>query len=77
MFIERIYVINFSINVVVVDCFLDVIGEVKEIDEMFCKMNWEERDELVVIKLFLGVLFIVKELFVVIGFFNSGGFVVC
>lgn len=28
-------------------------------------------------KFFLGVLFIVKEVFVVRGLFNSGGFVVC
>lgn len=38
VFIERINVVNDSINVVVVDCFLEVILEVREIDEMFFEM---------------------------------------
>ena len=75
VFIERIYAINPSINAVVADRFSDAIGEAKEIDEMLCKMNREERDELAATKPFLGVPFTAKESFAVTGLPNSGGLV--
>lgn len=38
VFIDRINVVNGSINVVVVNCFLEVLVEVREVDEEFYKM---------------------------------------
>ena len=75
VFIERIDVVNASINAVVADRFSEALKEAKEIDEMLSEMSGEEREELEVSKPFLGVPFTVKEAFGVTGLPNSGGLV--
>lgn len=75
VFIERIDVVNESINAVVADRFSKALKEAKEIDEMLSEMSEEERDELEVSKPFLGVPFTAKEAFAVTGLPNSGGLV--
>ena len=73
VFIDRINAVNVSINAVVADRFTDALVEAKEIDEMLCEMPQEQRDELEVVKPFLGVPFTAKEAFAVTGLPNSGG----
>lgn len=75
VFIDRINVVNASINAVVADRFADALKEAKETDEMLSEMSQEERDELEVTKPFLGVPFTAKEAFAVSGLPNSGGLV--
>lgn len=75
VFIDRINVVNASINAVVADRFSDALKEAKETDEMLSEMSQEERDELEVTKPFLGVPFTAKEAFAVSGLPNSGGLV--
>ena len=75
VFIERINVVNDSINAVVADRFPEAILEAREIDEMLSEMTQEQRDELEITKPFLGVPFTAKESFAVAGLPNSGGLV--
>ena len=75
VFIERINVVNDSINAVVADRFSEAILEAREIDEMLSEMTQEQRDELEITKPFLGVPFTAKEAFAVAGLPNSGGLV--
>lgn len=75
VFIERINVVNNSINAVVADRFSEAILEAREIDEMLSEMTQEQRDELEIAKPFLGLPFTAKEAFAVAGLPNSGGLV--
>lgn len=75
VFVDRINVVNASINAVVADRFSEALVEARELDEELREMSQDERDELEDIKPFLGVPFTAKEAFAVRGLPNSGGLV--
>ena len=75
VFVDRINVVNASINAVVADRFSEALMEARELDEELREMSQDERDELEDIKPFLGVPFTAKVAFAVRGLPNSGGLV--